>query len=254
MVNCILTEMSHIFQTSIAKMFSIYIPRVTSKTNKQTIIDAFEKYYGKVSHVDVNKKIDQNSIDCQEAFVYFSYMYPESYVDTFVEKIHRGDTTRVMYNDPYYWYVLKNTSKGKKTPFEPKKRIDLTNLNQSAADAYASASASANYDSHNEIENYIQILRDQITTLKNKLTLQQYNSELVTVCCNTPLTVDDFSNDYHNHDDDVDSVKLRIQDPDTLEHLEELEEELEQEKEKKQENDLAYLPYDNKIYSGSWFY
>jgi hypothetical protein len=218
MVNCILTEMSHIFQTSIAKMFSIYIPRVTSKTNKQTIIDAFEKYYGKVSHVDVNKKIDQNSIDCQEAFVYFSYMYPESYVDTFVEKIHRGDTTRVMYNDPYYWYVLKNTSKGKKTPFEPKKRIDLTNLNQSA-----SASASANYDSHNEIENYIQILRDQITTLKNKLTLQQYNSELVTVCCNTPLTVDDFSNDYHNHDDDVDSVKLRIQDPDTLEHLEELE-------------------------------
>lgn len=111
-----------------SKMFtSIYIPHVFSNIDSRFISNFFEKYYGEVSHVDVVSRFNKENKHYNCVYVHFHKWYDNNAVDNFLKRIEDNQSTKVVYEDPWFWLVMKNTGK-KNDPSVPKKRIDLSGL------------------------------------------------------------------------------------------------------------------------------
>ena len=92
---------------------SLFIPRVFSNITSERIASVFEKQgFGMVKRVDLVSQGEYN-----RAYVHFDFWCDSIITRAFKEKLLKKDQVRVVYDDPYYWIVLENTS----TSYDTKK-------------------------------------------------------------------------------------------------------------------------------------
>lgn len=116
--------------TSKSKMFtSIYIPHVFPNIDKKFISNFFEKYYGQVSHIDIVSRMNKKEECYNSVYVHFSSWYNNQSVKNFLNRIEENQSTKVVYQDPWFWLVMKNTGKKYKS-FVPKMKINLDDIEE----------------------------------------------------------------------------------------------------------------------------
>lgn len=92
--------------------YSILIPRVFINTSQSKIKKSFESLnIGIVSHVKFIVKMDKYKNPYKNAYVYFHSWFENDAALNLKNKIEDPTyTAKVVYNDPWYWIVLPNTS------------------------------------------------------------------------------------------------------------------------------------------------
>lgn len=93
--------------------YSIYIPRVFNNISNKKIINAFEKYeLGTISSIDVKIKTGLDGSCYKVVFIHFSHWNEEnSSAINLRERIENpAKEARLIYDDPWYWILLPNTS------------------------------------------------------------------------------------------------------------------------------------------------
>jgi hypothetical protein len=96
--------------------YSIYIPRVFNNIPNQKIVDSFERYdIGTISSIDVKRKTGLDGSCYKVVFIHFSYWNEyNSAAINLRERIENPDKeARLIYDDPWYWILLPNTSEWK---------------------------------------------------------------------------------------------------------------------------------------------
>jgi len=98
-----------------ASNYSVYIPRVFSNITEDNIRNIFSKLdIGEVSRVDFIAKENSKGEKYNMVFVWFSHWNDEnSAAMNLKERIEDPNTqAKFVYDDPWYWILLPNTSKG----------------------------------------------------------------------------------------------------------------------------------------------
>ena len=98
-----------------ASNYSVYIPRVFSNITEDKICNIFSKMdIGEVSRVDFISKENSKGEKYNMVFVWFSHWNDEnSAAMNLKERIEDPNTqAKFVYDDPWYWILLPNTSKG----------------------------------------------------------------------------------------------------------------------------------------------
>jgi len=108
--------------------YSIYIPHVFNNISNQKIVNAFEQYdIGKISSIDVKHKTGADGICYKVVFIHFSYWNEDnSSAINLRERIENPEKeARLIYDDPWYWILLPNTSvRTQENTYEPKLSIE----------------------------------------------------------------------------------------------------------------------------------
>ena len=98
---------------------SLYIPFINLSCTKESISTVFKKLLiGDVSRVDLIKK--HGETPHYMGFIHFNCWYNNIASDNLREKILNGQSSRIVYNDPYYWIVYKNKNPISSTTLEDK--------------------------------------------------------------------------------------------------------------------------------------
>jgi predicted P-loop ATPase/GTPase len=110
-------------QSSFKIFDSLFIPRLFSNISKDEIRNVFEKY-GVVDYIDlVAKPGGHNS-----AYVHFKMLYCNDLVILLNNDLNNPEKqARVVYNNPWYWIVLKNTSAKRIGSERRKEKIQIHN-------------------------------------------------------------------------------------------------------------------------------
>ena len=93
--------------------FSVYIPRIFNNIPNKKIADVFEKLgLGEVSTMDIIYKTGSDGSKYKMAFIHFANWFNTSVALNFRNKIENPDIeAKLVYDDPWYWIVLPNSSK-----------------------------------------------------------------------------------------------------------------------------------------------
>ena len=99
------------------KNISLFIPRVFLNISKEFISDTFYKMgFGQVSRVDLvyqNKPKPYNS-----AYIHFESWRVNKLSENLQQRIFKEGKAKVVYDDPWFWIVLENTSREEMKPLE----------------------------------------------------------------------------------------------------------------------------------------
>jgi len=120
---------------NVNQSMSLFIPRVFSNITSEQIKYTFESEYlalGQVERIDLVDKGDYNA-----AYIHLSYWYEEKYVADFQNKLRTDKKITVVYEEPWYWIVLENTSAKRIGPERRKEVINLRDESASSAPAPA---------------------------------------------------------------------------------------------------------------------
>lgn len=95
---------------SIDQNLSLFIPHVFSSITEERIAKVFESNnIGIVKRVDFVKKVHKKGKLYNSVFVHFETWFEDSVVANFQERVLNPDKeARIVYDDPWYWIVLKN--------------------------------------------------------------------------------------------------------------------------------------------------
>ena len=175
--------------SSISEKFSVFIPYVYRSVTAECITHAFEtNNLGLVHHVDFVRMVDSKGKSYKRAYVHFTNWFDNNVADNFKEKvIHSMKGTRLVYDDPWFWVILKNTS----TKF----------VTESTNDSYDENDQNRSFVRHNKdgvAETYDLISDDYVSMLEFQLELAKkqivdLNQEMDNWCKNVKNYVgDDF--------------------------------------------------------------
>lgn len=108
---------------------SIYIPHVYINYTKERLIDIFENKLrlGKIKNLDLVAKMGNNGKLYNAVYVYLEYWNDNETTRNLLSTLSEHEPTRLVYDTPWYWIVLKNTHTTKPVLGERKKRIQLEN-------------------------------------------------------------------------------------------------------------------------------
>ena len=106
---------------------SLFIPHVFNYISSERIQHVVETYLGKVSRIDIVSKSTMDGNYYNSAYIHMSQWYDTQTVANFQESIKNPDKqSKLIYNEPYYWIILENTSKNMKpNPLKRKLTLDL---------------------------------------------------------------------------------------------------------------------------------
>lgn len=109
---------------------SLYIPRIFTNITKEQIMRIFDLLdIGWVNHIDIISKMTSDGKFYNSAYIHFDYWYSNISNENMQEKLNNNIECRVVYDDPWYWLVLKN--KGVKKDYSvPRPKINLTSLKE----------------------------------------------------------------------------------------------------------------------------
>jgi len=104
--------MSSPSSSPISEKFSVFIPYVYRSVTSECIAHAFgTNNLGLVHHVDFVRMVDSKGKSYKRAYVHFTNWFDNNVADNFKEKvINSMKGTRLVYDDPWFWVILKNTS------------------------------------------------------------------------------------------------------------------------------------------------
>lgn len=118
---------------------SLYIPRVFANITEKRIMDVFEKNeIGKVNHVDFVTKMGKDAKVYNSAYVHFDFWFDNVASQNIQDKLETGNETKIMYDDPWFWFVYKNTTKknGGNGPRKERLTIDLNALKKAPEQSF----------------------------------------------------------------------------------------------------------------------
>lgn len=95
-----------------SQMMSVFVPRVFANFSDERVVQVFERLdMGTVSYIDRIAKTDRDGKNYHSIYVHFeSWNYDNTAVTSLHEKLDAGESVRIVYDDPWYWTVLKNTT------------------------------------------------------------------------------------------------------------------------------------------------
>lgn len=109
---------------------SLYIPRIFTNITKEQIMRIFDLLdIGWVNHIDIISKMTSDGKFYNSAYIHFDYWYSNISNENMQEKLNNNIECRVVYDDPWYWLVLKNSGV-KKDYSVPRPKINLTSLKE----------------------------------------------------------------------------------------------------------------------------
>lgn len=109
---------------------SLYIPRIFTNITKEQIMRIFDLLdIGWVNHIDIISKMTSDGKFYNSAYIHFDYWYSNISNQNMQEKLNNNVECRVVYDDPWYWLVLKNSGV-KKDYSVPRPKINLTSLKE----------------------------------------------------------------------------------------------------------------------------
>jgi hypothetical protein len=117
---------------------SLYIPRITPDwANEDAIIKKFhDQNIGHVERVDLIYKIAENGKEYFQAFIHFKHWYETSVTYNIQDRINDPERqARLVYDDPWYWMLLRNTKP--RTEAERHLEARILALEQALADSTA---------------------------------------------------------------------------------------------------------------------
>ena len=96
-------------------MFSVCIPRIFNNIPTSKIVNTFERLnLGEVEYVDIVMKTSKNNEPIKMAFIHFHQWYNNYGANSLRRKIEDPNCeAKLVYDDPWYWIVLPNTSQHK---------------------------------------------------------------------------------------------------------------------------------------------
>jgi len=105
---------------------SLYIPRVFPNVNEERVKAIFNSLdIGDVSHVDFIKKHGKDGQIYNSLYIHFGLWYNNKGAANFQENVlNPNKEAKLVYDDPWYWIVLENTS-SKKLEESQKKKINF---------------------------------------------------------------------------------------------------------------------------------
>ena len=91
---------------------SLFLPYIYPNITQERICSVFaNNRIGDVNHVDFIDKIDKSGRKYKSAYIHFEKWYVNKTSYNFQEKVTNPEKeARIVYDDPYYWTVLPNTS------------------------------------------------------------------------------------------------------------------------------------------------
>lgn len=106
---------------------SIYIPSVAPSTTDKDVKDVFYNLWlGQVSRVDFVEREDSYNF---MAFVHFDHWYDHANAYYLQKRIVEHGQSRIVYNDPHYWIVMKNANPRSEAEVELERRIKILEHN-----------------------------------------------------------------------------------------------------------------------------
>ena len=117
---------------------SLYIPRVTPDwADEDAIINIFHyQNIGYVERVDLIHKIGENGKEYYQAFIHFDHWYQTSVAQNIQDRINDPERqARLVYDDPWYWMLLRNTKP--RTEAERRLEARIQALEKALADSTA---------------------------------------------------------------------------------------------------------------------
>ena len=102
--------------TTFDNNLSLFIPRVFSNITREKIAHTFYNAgYGDVKRIDLISKTDVQGKKYNSAYIHFDHWFTNSGAVQFQETVmNESSEARIVYDDPWYWVVLKNTATPKK--------------------------------------------------------------------------------------------------------------------------------------------
>lgn len=191
--------------TNVSTVSSVYIPRVFSNIHPNVISQTFERQnIGIVDHIQViQRPKKKGKCSAYMAFVYFKEWFTNQSALNLAERITDPEKqARVVYDDPYYWIILPNTTgnKGKSTT------TTTTTINQKAVSSEVSPATSSSIETTEKMDTLyimIQDLQDRVKHIEEYIyLLHKYNS--LTNMPSSPVTHPDKASHY-NYNYTVDS-------------------------------------------------
>jgi hypothetical protein len=112
---------------------SLFLPYIYPNITQERICSVFaNNRIGDVNHVDFVDKIDKSGRKYKSAYIHFEEWYVNKTSYNFQEKVTNPEKeARIVYDDPYYWTVLPNTSQPEEQQQEEQQQQqqDTTNPN-----------------------------------------------------------------------------------------------------------------------------
>jgi len=103
---------------------SIYIPFVHKSITEDKITDTFNKQMiGNISKIHFKKRmllVKGRMQTHNSAIVYLNYWHNNIASKNIYEKIVKGEPAKIVYDDPYFWYIYKNKYHNDTTTTEEK--------------------------------------------------------------------------------------------------------------------------------------
>ena len=115
---------------STLSIYSVYIPRLLPSTTENDLVHNFHFYdLADILRIDWNHKYDQSGTMFKQAFLHLIWRNNET-ADNLRNRIEDAETcdapaARLVYNDPYYWILLKA-----KKPVAPSIAEDSINMRE----------------------------------------------------------------------------------------------------------------------------
>lgn len=102
---------------------SICVPRVFPNITWKRVKDAFEELeLGKVERVDMVNKTNDKGEKFKRVFVHFKYWNNNETAQAVKDKLMKGDSIKVVYDDPWFWKVYKSNAPKPTFDKKPKKQ------------------------------------------------------------------------------------------------------------------------------------
>lgn len=179
---------------------SVYIPRVFSNIHPNVIKYTFENQnIGVVDHIQVvQRPKKKGKSSTYMAFIYFNKWFNNQSALNLAERIMDPEKqARVVYDDPYYWIVLPNTTKGKR------KSLSLSN-NHRQVTVSSNDTHDNNTEKNDALYLMIQDLQERVKHIEEYLSLlHKYNS--LTQLPSSPVAHPDNAYAYDDYNYNVDS-------------------------------------------------
>jgi len=110
---------------------SLFLPYIYPNITQERICSVFaNNRIGDVNHVDFVDKIDKSGRKYKSAYLHFEKWYVNKTSYNFQEKVTNPEKeARIVYDDPYYWTVLPNTSLEQNNQEEQEEQQQQDNTN-----------------------------------------------------------------------------------------------------------------------------
>lgn len=178
-------------------IMSVYIPRVFSNIHPNVISQTFEgQKIGVVDHIQViQRPKKKGQSPAYMAFVYFKEWFTNQSALHLAERIVNPDKqARVVYDDPYYWIVLPNTTKGKplSSPNNYHQQVSASSISHSSTstDTYDIEKVDTLYLMIQDLQERVKHIEEYLCLLHKYTSLTQLPSSPVAHPDNTTYAYD----------------------------------------------------------------